>query len=154
MAKLAFILSFATWCFEKCIKFLNKTAYIQIALTGKPFCKSAFNAFLLIVRNAARVAVLGMTGFLVNFLIKLSLIAATVFIGYFLLQAMHDDISSPIFPLIVFFILGFLTASFVSSLFSMAVDTILQCLIIDEELNGKGEKTNTPTKLIKFVQRK
>merc|ERR1712146_519946 len=44
------------WFLEKCIKFLNKNAYIQIALLGKPFCTSARAAFWLILRNAARFA--------------------------------------------------------------------------------------------------
>merc|ERR1712117_527768 len=42
------------WCFEKCIQFLNKNAYIQICLLSKPFCTSAKNAFFLIARNALR----------------------------------------------------------------------------------------------------
>ena len=29
------------WCLEKCLKFLNKNAYIVIAMTGKSFCPSA-----------------------------------------------------------------------------------------------------------------
>merc|ERR1712096_164363 len=41
-------------CFEKCIKFLNKNAYIQIALLGKNFCSSAMEAFSLIARNFLR----------------------------------------------------------------------------------------------------
>uniref|UniRef100_A0A4W4GMD3 Choline transporter-like protein n=1 Tax=Electrophorus electricus TaxID=8005 RepID=A0A4W4GMD3_ELEEL len=42
------------WCLEKFIKFLNRNAYIMIAIYGKNFCVSAKNAFLLLMRNIIR----------------------------------------------------------------------------------------------------
>ncbi|XP_041091249.1 choline transporter-like protein 4 isoform X3 [Polyodon spathula] len=46
------------WCLEKFIKFLNRNAYIMIAIYGKNFCTSAKNAFCLLMRNIVRVVVL------------------------------------------------------------------------------------------------
>ncbi|XP_077833538.1 choline transporter-like protein 2 isoform X10 [Macaca mulatta] len=46
------------WCLEKFIKFLNRNAYIMIAIYGTNFCTSARNAFFLLMRNIIRVAVL------------------------------------------------------------------------------------------------
>lgn len=43
--------------FEKFIRFLNQNAYIMIALTGASFCTAAHDAFYLITRNLAKVAV-------------------------------------------------------------------------------------------------
>lgn len=48
------------WCVEKCIKFLNKNAYIQTAIHGYSFCKAARSAFFLILRNILRVAAVNM----------------------------------------------------------------------------------------------
>lgn len=48
------------WCVEKCMKFLNKNAYIQTAIYGTSFCKSARRAFFLILRNILRVAAVNM----------------------------------------------------------------------------------------------
>ena len=42
------------WCLEKCLRFLNKNAYIGIAIYGKNFCKAAKDAFFLLLRNALR----------------------------------------------------------------------------------------------------
>ncbi|GFR78489.1 choline transporter-like protein 2 [Elysia marginata] len=42
------------WCLEKFLKFLNKNAYIMIAIHGKNFCFSAKDAFMLIMRNIVR----------------------------------------------------------------------------------------------------
>lgn len=33
------------WCFEKCVKYITKTAYIMIAMQGDNFCSSAISAF-------------------------------------------------------------------------------------------------------------
>ncbi|ETE63585.1 Choline transporter-like protein 2, partial [Ophiophagus hannah] len=42
------------WCLEKFIKFLNRNAYIMIAIYGTNFCTSARNAFSLLMRNIIR----------------------------------------------------------------------------------------------------
>uniref|UniRef100_A0A8D0F5Y2 Choline transporter-like protein n=1 Tax=Strix occidentalis caurina TaxID=311401 RepID=A0A8D0F5Y2_STROC len=46
------------WCLEKFLKFINRNAYIMIAIYGKNFCTSAKEAFFLLMRNVVRVAVL------------------------------------------------------------------------------------------------
>lgn len=42
------------WLLEKCVKYMTKNAYIQVALTNKSFCPSAINAFCLMLKNAHR----------------------------------------------------------------------------------------------------
>ena len=54
------------WCLEKFMKFINRNAYILTAINGSNFCKSAKDAFSLILRNVVRVAVLDkVTDFLI-----------------------------------------------------------------------------------------
>ena len=48
------------WCLEKCMRFLNKNAYIQTAIYGYSFCKAARKAFFLVLRNILRVAAVNM----------------------------------------------------------------------------------------------
>lgn len=55
-------------CFERCIKFLTKNAYIQIAITGKNFCAAAWNALILIMKNAMRFGAVNTIGFIFNVL--------------------------------------------------------------------------------------
>ena len=50
------------WCFEKCVQFINKNAYIVINMTGKSFFQSALDAVALIIRNPVRFAVVGGLG--------------------------------------------------------------------------------------------
>merc|ERR1719327_26038 len=81
------IFAYCLWCFEKSVKFLNKNAYIQVALMGTNFCVSAKNAFFLILRNAVRFGVLGSLGFVVHFTGKLLITAATAILGFLILEA-------------------------------------------------------------------
>ncbi|TNN69234.1 Choline transporter-like protein 5-B [Liparis tanakae] len=46
------------WCLEHFLKFINRNAYIMIAIYGKSFCTSSKDAFSLLMRNVIRVAVL------------------------------------------------------------------------------------------------
>ena len=58
------------WCLEKCMKAINKNAYIVTAIYGYHFCKSAFEALNLLIRNALRTAVISGVTFFVLFLGK------------------------------------------------------------------------------------
>lgn len=55
-------------CFERFIEFLNKNAYIQIALQGKSFCSAAKDAFSLIMSNLARFSIVGSIGNIFQFI--------------------------------------------------------------------------------------
>lgn len=58
--------SYLLWALEKCIKFMTKNAYIQVALSNTFFCKAAWNAFALILKNVARFGWLHTIGFVLN----------------------------------------------------------------------------------------
>lgn len=60
-------LSCVVACFERCIEYLNKNAYIQIALTGKNFCSAAKEAFETIWANAGRYSLVAGIGGAFNF---------------------------------------------------------------------------------------
>jgi len=80
------------WCFEQVLKYLNKNAYIEIAIYGYNFCNAARKAFMLLTANALRVAAINSVGAFVLFLGKLVVIVATVFIG---LEIMEVEKGSP-----------------------------------------------------------
>jgi len=145
-------------CFEKFIKFLNKNAYIQCALLGKNFCKSAWNAFSLIMRNAGLVGLLAGIGFIVYILGVICITVTTGVCGYFILDAMYKyEISSPIIPVLFMFIIGWLVAKLFMGVFSLAVDATLQCFVADEELHkagGGGGAQFTPEELKPFIHDK
>ena len=76
------------WCFEKCLKFLNRNAYIETAIYGYSFCRAAFTAFMLILRNILRMAAVNSIGSLVLFLAKVVVVAGGV-----MLSLLYFDVS-------------------------------------------------------------
>jgi hypothetical protein len=144
-------LAYLIYCVEKCVKFLNKNAYIQIAILGKKFCWAAKDAFWLIFRNAGRIAVCTM---LAPFVRKFGVLFIMVFTTYFgyqlLINVFADDISTPYGACFLYLIIGNVVGRLVMNVFGMAVDTALQCFVADEELNGQvGD--HTPPQLRKFL---
>ncbi|CAJ1342139.1 unnamed protein product [Effrenium voratum] len=120
------------WCFEKCLKFLNKNAYIQIALKGTDFCTSAQNAFALVLRNLIRFGGLAMLGSLMSFIGVVFMCSATGLSGYFIFQAFYPELS-PIVPTILYVVIGYIIGRAFLNVFSLACDTSMQCFIISEE---------------------
>jgi len=122
------------WCFEKCLKFLNKHAYIQIALLGTNFCTSAKAAFYLIWNNAARIGTMVILGSIIQFIGSTVIIVGTVVVGYFILQALYPS-ASPLMPMLLYLAIAYLTAQLFMNVFGLAVDTCLHGFIIAEKQN-------------------
>ena len=123
------------WCFEKCMKFLNKNAYIQTAIFSTSFCPSAKAAFFLILRNAARVGTLSVITSLISLIGRIFICASTGGVFYIILEEqLGNDIYSPVGPTAVVIILSFFTGTMFTNIFEMAISTILQCFIADEEM--------------------
>ncbi|XP_006823430.1 choline transporter-like protein 2 [Saccoglossus kowalevskii] len=143
------------WCLEKFMKFLNKNAYIMIAVYGKNFCTSAKNAFFLLMRNIVRVVVLDkITDFLL-FLGKLMVTAAVGTLAYFFFtnqiswyETYLSDYLGSVptlnyywIPMIIICILTYLIASIFFSVYNMAIDTLFLCFLEDlERHDGSAEK--------------
>lgn len=139
------------WCLEKFMKFINRNAYIFTAIYGSNFCKSAKEAFSLIIRNMVRVAVLDKVTDFLLFLGKLvitSVVAISSF-WYFsggLSQQVPLDLAEPklnyyFVPVIIITIGAYFIASCFFSVYAMAVDTLFLCFLVDLEKNdGSKEK--------------
>ena len=128
------------WCLEKCIKFISKNAYIQCACTSDSFCTSAWNAFCLIIKNAARFGWGGAIGLIMIVFGCAAIGSATAFAAYiYISQTTTFPVSSPI-P--VAFLCGVI-AIYISwvflSVYSFASDALLQAFLLDEELKFAGQ---------------
>jgi len=73
------------WCLEKCMKFLNKNAYIITAIYGYSFLKSARVAFFTLLRNILRVSAISLVSEFVLMLGKVFVPMSTVFILYLIM---------------------------------------------------------------------
>ena len=127
------------WCMEKCIKFLNKNAYIQCAIHGYSFCKAARTAFFLILRNCLRVFAVNMVADFVLMLSKIMIPAFTTLLCYLAVvygaeRHLPNEINGIISPMVLCFILSYFVACMFVELFGMCIETILLCYIADEEM--------------------
>lgn len=123
------------WLFEKVVKFLNKNAYIQTAIFGTPFCRSAREAFSLIVRNAGKIASITYVSTLVLFLGKIFVSSLTTGAAYLYIDThLNEMLYSTAGPCVLVFFLSFFVGGVFLSIFDMSTSTILQCFVADEEM--------------------
>jgi len=133
-------------CFERFIKFLNKNAYIQIALTGKSFCGAAKDAFFLILRNPLRFGLVSGIGGIFVFFGKVFVAAITALIGFLVItkwSRYSDSLYSPFIPTILMFVFAYCIGAIFMTVYGLAADTILACFVTDEELS---KKKNAPAR--------
>ncbi|XP_067218780.1 choline transporter-like protein 5-A [Chanodichthys erythropterus] len=150
------------WCLERFIRFMNRNAYIMIAIYGKNFCTSAREAFYLLMRNVVRVAVLDKVTDFLLFLGKL-LIAGSVGVIAFLLLTRKIPIIQEEVPVLNYYcvplltvILGsYLIAHSFFSVYAMCVDTLFLCFSLDlEENDGSAARPFYTTGSLRKILRR
>ncbi|XP_046561231.1 choline transporter-like protein 2 [Haliotis rubra] len=163
------------WCLEKFLKLLNKNAYILTAVYGKNFCSAARKAFMLILENIVRVAVVDkVTNFLL-FIAKLVVVGAVGVMSFFFfdgrisfLKTYTPDLNFCFVPIIyplcstlvprapkvdwIIILATYIIASCFFSVYEMAVDTLFMCFLMDIEKNdGSPEKPYFMSKNLKKI---
>ncbi|XP_054896789.1 choline transporter-like protein 2 isoform X2 [Poeciliopsis prolifica] len=136
------------WCLEKCIKFLNRNAYIMIAIYGKSFCTSARNAFFLLMRNIVRVAVLDKVTDFLLFLGKLLIVGIVGIFSFFFFSGRIKVVENAApslnyywVPILTVVVGSYLIAHGFFSVYAMCVDTLFLCFCEDLERNdGSSER--------------
>jgi hypothetical protein len=140
MCLVACLLRCCVGCLENLIEYLNTTAYAFMAISGDPYCKSAWNGFLLNLKH------------LIKFYFADTLAGMFVFIGMLVIVGLNggtcylimrygtknsDELSSVWVPMIVIMIATFIIAELFLGFFHQAVKATLMCLAVDIELNGE-----------------
>ncbi|ROL41716.1 Choline transporter-like protein 2 [Anabarilius grahami] len=136
------------WCLEKFIKFLNRNAYIMVAIYGKNFCTSAKDAFFLLMRNIVRVVVLDKVTDFLLFLGKLLIVGIVGICSFFFFTGkfkMVQDVAPSLnyywVPILTVVVGAYLIAHGFFSVYAMCVDTLFLCFCEDLERNdGSSDK--------------
>ncbi|XP_049981494.1 choline transporter-like protein 2 isoform X3 [Alexandromys fortis] len=154
------------WCLEKFIKFLNRNAYIMIAIYGTNFCTSARNAFFLLMRNIIRVAVLDKVTDFLFLLGKLLIVGSVGILAFFFFThriRIVQDTAPPLnyywVPILTVIIGSYMIAHGFFSVYGMCVDTLFLCFLEDLERNdGSAERpyfmSSTLKKLLNKTNKK
>ena len=123
------------WCFEKFIKILNKNAYIQTAIFGTAFCRSAREAFGLVTRNAGKVGSITYVSTIVLFVGKFFISCLTTGAAYiYINREIGGELYSLGGPLIIIFGMSYFIGDMFLDIFDMSTSTVLHCFIADEEM--------------------
>eukprot|EP00921_Rhytidocystis_pertsovi_P023993 GHVQ01038512.1.p1 GENE.GHVQ01038512.1~~GHVQ01038512.1.p1 ORF type:complete len:677 (+),score=31.55 GHVQ01038512.1:2694-4724(+) len=144
-------LTYLVECFERCVEFLNKVAYIQIALHGYNFCRAALSGFKLLASNAGKFALVACFSCVITWLGGLAIVAGTTTAGWFITVAIYGKrIASPIFPTIAYFGISLLISIVVLTVLRSSIDATLQSYLADRELHD-GEPQYAPMLLKEWV---
>ncbi|KAJ3253641.1 hypothetical protein HK103_000429 [Boothiomyces macroporosus] len=129
------------------VKFVNKNAYIYIAITGKAFFKSAGEATALIIKNALSAIALDCVSDFILVISKVFVAGITGFLAYLYLAYFSSSlpnassINYPIVTVIFVAIAGLMVAQAFFSVYDMAINTITLSFLIDLDKNdGSRER--------------
>jgi hypothetical protein len=129
------VLQCCMWCLEKCMRFLNKNAYIQTAMHGYSFCHACRAAFFLIARNILRVFAVSVVGDFVLLLGRICIPVITTFLCYIaIIYNTDNQIYGILAPMLMTFVIAYLVTTLFVEVFGMAISTILMCYCADEEM--------------------
>uniref|UniRef100_A0A3B4TTV6 Choline transporter-like protein n=1 Tax=Seriola dumerili TaxID=41447 RepID=A0A3B4TTV6_SERDU len=130
------------WCLEHFIKFINRNAYIMIAIYGKNFCTSSKDAFFLLMRNVIRVAVLDKVTDFLLFLGKLLISGSVGVLAFFFftrqIPVIQEEVPSLNYywvPLLTVIFGSYMVAHGFFNVYAMCVDTLFLCFCEDLERN-------------------
>ncbi|XP_077991866.1 choline transporter-like protein 1 [Glandiceps talaboti] len=140
------------WCFEKFLKFINRNAYIEIAIYGHNFCKAAQKAFTVIVSNALRLAAINSVGDFCLFLGKVAVVCATAVIGFEVFLKDVEDVHFVAIPIALACVFAYIVSHTFLSVYEMTIDTIFICFCEDCDMNdGVGRPYFMSKNLMSYV---
>ncbi|KAM7278801.1 hypothetical protein ACFE04_005935 [Oxalis oulophora] len=144
-------LKFVEWT----IKSVNRNAYIMIGITGKGFFRASEAATELIMNNILRIGRVNVIGDIILFLGKLcvglsSAVFAFLMLGSHKYSSSHNKISSPLFPVLVCWCLGYVVATLFFKVVEMSIDTIILSFCQDSE-EHEGTAQYAPSFLIEAL---
>lgn len=144
-------------CFEKVLKYINKNAYIEVAIYGYNFCKGAKKAFQHIQSNLIRVAAINSVGNFILLLGKIAIVVATIFIGIEIMQSKSPEsdgrtVTHIWAPVLLGGLIAYIIADCFISVYGMTIDTIFLCFCEDCDRNDGISKPYFMSKgLMEFV---
>lgn len=125
-------------CLQDIIEFINKNAYIHVAMHGQNFCTSAKSVFNLILRNIMDTMVIkNVAGILFTMLqLLVSCIMGGITYGIYY---KIDSVEYNIIPALLVFFGTYVITTIFFDVYMMAIDTLFICFLEDMERNDGTE---------------
>lgn len=144
-------------CTDRFIRYLTENAYIYAAISGDSFCTSALHSFMLMLKNAAKFSFVSSVANVFMYLAKISISFCSVLTCWGIMSAMTNSVTeldNSFGPLLVIFLISYLTTAIFMSIFHTSANTILQCFIVDRDIaiqKGHVDAQHVPNSLLKFI---
>jgi choline transporter-like protein 2/4/5 len=142
---------YCMWYLESVMKFINRNAYIIVAVKGSAYCSAAMRAISLIISNALRLAAVNLIGDTLTWLGKVSVALAAGFLCFLMTDTdMYTNpnsqfyLSSPLLPILLSTMIAYFIATCFFMVYDMAVDTILLSFCEDCMQNDENPKFAPP----------
>eukprot|EP00927_Polykrikos_kofoidii_P053095 TRINITY_DN4728_c0_g1_i1.p1 TRINITY_DN4728_c0_g1~~TRINITY_DN4728_c0_g1_i1.p1 ORF type:complete len:664 (+),score=86.66 TRINITY_DN4728_c0_g1_i1:55-2046(+) len=134
-------------CFEKCLKFLNKNAYMDVAITSSDFCTAARRAMKVIAENVATIAILNGATWVFFFAGIGAITSAGAYLTWLLVTdvpyfndpTQDHYVANPVMTTIVAGIISAAIAWAFMIVFDTVSDTVLYCYATEYRRRQKGE---------------
>lgn len=138
-------------CFDRFIRYLTQNAYIQMALQNEGFCISAVHAFLLMLKNSAKFAMVSSIATIFMFLGKICITVTTGWVGFLMIEPLVPAETNPWGPVALILVAAYIIASIFIGIFDAASNTILQCYLMDKDMGTKDNEPHVPKNLRGFL---
>jgi len=155
------IISIILICFEKCIKFITRNAFIMVAMQGHGFCDSCCHAFKLLLSNMIQFVLVSCFSKVVTTLGKLAITATSMILAYLWLSAdpkFHEvlparkaladigyagtsSVTNRAIPLSLVALLAYGSAAAFLHVYDLAIGTILICFCEDFKVHQVDDRT-------------
>lgn len=125
-------------CFHSFIKYLDETAYVQVALSSDSLCTAAQSSFCLALKSSNYFLVTTGIGTFLRFLIRVSICVANTFIGYVIICKIGDleeTIDNPIVILFIIFLISFALSAIYMDIYATVGLAIFQCIYTDMDIS-------------------
>eukprot|EP00298_Acanthocystis_sp_HF-20_P004029 c14377_g1_i1.p1 GENE.c14377_g1_i1~~c14377_g1_i1.p1 ORF type:complete len:624 (+),score=148.92 c14377_g1_i1:39-1910(+) len=127
------------------VSYINKYAYIQIAMYGIGFGKAAHRSAEIIGKNMGKIALVDTVGDFMLLLCRLVVAATSALIFKAILSSpQFSDITNPEALTLIAGFISFLIATTFFGVMETTIDAVLICFCEDIDHNGPESKSNTP----------
>jgi len=133
---------------EGIIEYLNRMAYSFMAISGDPYCTSAWNGFILNLKHMLKFYFASTLAAGFTFVGMLAIVGLNTGTFYLIVRygtKNYNEVSSIWCPLSIIIIASVITGSMFLGLFDEAIAGTLMCLAVDLELNNGETKFGPPS---------
>jgi solute carrier family 44 (choline transporter-like protein), member 2/4/5 len=122
------------------LRLLNDGTYVQIAVTGKGYCRSTLRAYSIVADNIAKISITDGISMFFTTLGVLGIGVGVTIAAFFVCEEneyLAKTLTNPIIVTIVAGLIAFVVAGIYLSMIDLSAQSIIQCYFIDHEFcNG------------------